>query len=58
MTEYVTADQGQNQLDSPAMAPYVKLAVAAIGHGDLSLAIEEISGSPLETLHLRRGMDA
>jgi hypothetical protein len=38
----------EDLIDSPAMEPYVKLAVAVIAHKDVRAAVEEISALPLE----------
>jgi hypothetical protein len=38
----------EDLLDSPAMEPYMKLALAVMGHKDVRAAIEEITALPLE----------
>jgi hypothetical protein len=38
----------EDLLDSAAMEPYVKLAVAVMGHTDVSAAVAEITALPLE----------
>jgi hypothetical protein len=38
----------EDLLDSPTMEPYVKLAMAVMGHKDPSAAVEEIAALPLE----------
>jgi hypothetical protein len=38
----------EDLIDSPAMEPYVKLALAVMGHKDAGPAIEDITALPLE----------
>jgi hypothetical protein len=38
----------EDLIDSPAMEPYVKLALAVMGHKDAGPAVEEIAALPLE----------
>jgi hypothetical protein len=38
----------EDLIDSPAMEPYAKLALAVMGHKDVAPAIEEITALPLE----------
>jgi len=38
----------EDLLDSPALRPYVKLAMAVMGHKDPRSAVEEITALPLE----------
>src|ERR1035438_6664611 len=38
----------EDLIDSPAMEPYVRLALAVMGHKDVGPAVKEISALPLE----------
>jgi hypothetical protein len=38
----------EDMIDSPALEPYVKLALAVMGHKDIGPAVEEITALPLE----------
>src|ERR1022692_895498 len=38
----------EDLIDSPAMEPYMKLALAVMGHKDARPAVEEITALPLE----------
>jgi hypothetical protein len=38
----------EDLMDSPAMKPYAKLALAVMGHKDVRPAVEEITALPLE----------
>jgi hypothetical protein len=38
----------EEMIDSPAMEPYVKLAMAVMGHKNVGPAVEEITALPLE----------
>ncbi len=38
----------EDLIDSPAMEPYVKLALAVMGHKDAGPAVEEITALPLD----------
>jgi hypothetical protein len=40
--------EAEDLMDSPAMQPYMKLALAVMGHKDVAPAIEEIAALPLE----------
>ena len=40
--------EAEDLIDPPAMEPYVKLALAVMGHKDVGPAVEEITALPLE----------
>jgi len=40
--------EAEDLIDSPAMEPYVKLALAVMGHKDVGPAIEALTALPLE----------
>ncbi|MGD1092874.1 MAG: hypothetical protein ABSB35_12900, partial [Bryobacteraceae bacterium] len=49
----------EDLMDSPAMQPYMNLALAVMGHKDPRPAIEEIAALPLEgTLYVARSIGA
>ncbi len=48
MKMFATAPLHPLRIGSPAMEPYVKLALAVIGHKDPLPAVEEITALPLE----------
>ncbi len=43
-----TSPEAEDLIDSPAMQPYVKLALAVMGHKEVLPAVEEITALPLE----------
>jgi len=49
----------EDLIRSPAMQPYVNLALAVMGHKDVGPAVEEITALPLgKALYVARGIGA